>query len=137
MVDDDWSYLVEWFWEGYGFKGRGKLGIRHEREGTIQMPWKKLRVHHEREEHYSDAVQKTQSPSRTGRALFRCRAENSESITNGKGTIQMPCRKLRVHHEREGHYSDAVQKTQSPSRTGRARVPLVPYAFKMNQRFSA
>src|SRR5580704_15062030 len=103
MVDDDWSYLVEWFWEGYGFKGRGKLGIRHERE-----------------EHYSDAMEKTQSPSRTGRALFRCRAENSESITNGKGTIQMPCRKLRIHHEREGHYSDAVQKTQSPSRTGSA-----------------
>jgi hypothetical protein len=51
MVDDDWSYLVEWFWEGYGFKGRGKIGIRHEREGTIQMPWKKLRVHHEREGH--------------------------------------------------------------------------------------
>jgi hypothetical protein len=71
---------------GYGFKGRGKLGIRHEREGTIQMPWKKLRAHHEREEHYSDTVEKIQSPSRTGRALFRCRAENSESITNGKGT---------------------------------------------------
>ena len=71
---------------GYGFKGRGKLGIRHEREG-----------------HYSDAVQKTQNPSRTGRPLFRCRAENSESSTNGKATIQMPCKKLRVQHEREGH----------------------------------
>ena len=51
MVDDDWSYLVEWFWEGTASKA----------------------------------------------------AENSGFVTNGKGTIQMPCRKLRIHHEREGH----------------------------------
>jgi hypothetical protein len=66
-------------------RGRNSESITNGK-GTIQMPWKKLRVHHEREEHYSDAVEKTQSPSRTGRALFRYRGKNSESITNGKGT---------------------------------------------------